>query len=419
MTAAMAIEFRCPYCEATIRVADSAPGRVGKCPKCNTKMVVPKPSAALPPSLPLNFGGTAAPPPVVPDDEPVLLEENDADVPDIEFAPAGPSLTSGSPATTAEPAPAALPTNLVPVIDPAAPVRRVIKKRKAKRPPQVMWVIATVMGLGLSIAAGYVVYLQVFNGKFTGDLHGTVIDEVKLPPATIPRATITLVSSALDPLLKDLETQPVPLVSDLMEVQIGGNKDGLTITVGHGPHTRWYRVDAKSHPQLAEFSAKNEKRWSAARTKKLDQAANQFIRDYQKVRTKEADASVMPPYRDSLALTALVKGLGEHVVAVVGRTVYPCVYEQADGSLYFLLPAKLRSFTLQGKPLADGKPGPLQAEFRVIVKADPAAAPEPVDEPQAVARPEPEAMEATAESEETPADTKDRRKKRAKAASTK
>ncbi|HET6423016.1 MAG TPA: hypothetical protein VFG20_04990, partial [Planctomycetaceae bacterium] len=302
----MAIEFRCPYCEATIRVADSAPGRVGKCPKCNTKMVVPKPSAALPPSLPVSLGGTPPPPPVVPDDEPVLLEENDADVPDIEFA-------------SAEPAPAALPTNLVPIIDPATPVRRVIKKRKGKRPPQVMWLIATVMGLGLTIAAGYVVYLQVFNGKFTGDLHGTAIEEVKLPPATVPKATLTLVSSALDPLLTDLETQPVPLVSDLMEVHIGGSKDGLTITVGHGPHTRWYRVDAKSHPQLAEFTAKNEKSWSAARTKKLDQAANQFIRDYQKVRTKEADSSVMPPYRDSLALTALVKGLGDHVVAVVGR----------------------------------------------------------------------------------------------------
>jgi hypothetical protein len=269
----------------------------------------------------------------------------------------------------------------------------------------------------LTIAAGYVVYLQVFNGKFTGDLHGTAIEEVKLPPATVPKATLTLVSSALDPLLTDLETQPVPLVSDLMEVHIGGSKDGLTITVGHGPHTRWYRVDAKSHPQLAEFTAKNEKSWSAARTKKLDQAANQFIRDYQKVRTKEADSSVMPPYRDSLALTALVKGLGDHVVAVVGRTVYPCVYEQADGSLYFLLPAKLKSFTLQGKPLADGKASPLRAEFRVIVKADKSAAAEPVEETKPAPKPEPEVMETTEEPEETRADTKVRKKKRAKAAS--
>ena len=419
----MAIEFRCPYCEATIRVADSAPGRVGKCPKCNTKMVVPKPTAALPPTLPLTFGGSSAAPPtpVVPDDEPIVLEENDADVPDIQFAAADSpaEISAAASFVPTEPAPATLPTNLVPVVDPTAPVRRVVRKRKSKRPPQVMWLIAAVLGIGLSIAAGYVVYLQVFNRKFTGDLNGIAQEELKLPNATLPKATLTLVTSALDPLLADLEAQPVPLVSDLMEVRIGGSKEGLTISVEHGLHTQWYQVDAKSHPRLAEFAAKNEKSWAAARTKKIDQAANQFIRDYQRVRTKESDSSVMPPYRDSLALPALVKGLGTQVVAVVGRTVYPCVYEQSDGMLYFLLPAKLKSFVLQGKPESA-----LQAEFRVVVKrSETAPQPEPVEEkdtkPAAVKEPEAEAMEPMDEPMEKPAEPKGRKKKRAKSESSK
>lgn len=386
-------------------------------------MVVPKPTAALPPTLPISFGGQpAAPPPVaVPDDEPIVLEENDADVPDIQFAPADVTadIAAAAPISATEPAPAALPTNLVPVVDPTAPVRRVVRKRKSKRPPQVMWLIAAVLGLGLSIAAGYVVYLQVFNGKFTGDLNGTALEDPKLPAATLPKATLTLVTSALDPLLADLEAQPVPLVSDLMEVRIGGSKEGLVISVDHGPHTQWYQVDAKSHPRLAEFAAKNEKSWTAARTKKLDQAANQFIREYQRVRTKEADSSVMPPYRDSLALPALVKGLGTQVVAVVGRTVYPCVYEQADGSLYFLLPAKLKSFVLQGKPDT-----PLQAEFRVVVKR---ATAEPKPEPTEDTKPAPaKAEEPAAETSETmeepadkPAEPKNRKKKRTKTESSK
>ncbi len=408
----MAIEFRCPYCEATIRVADSAPGRVGKCPKCNTKMVVPKPTAAMPPSLPLDFGGVAGPPavpsasPKAPDDEPVLLEENDTEVPDIQFAPATGAV---------EPAPLALPTNLVPVIVPAGPIRRVIKKRKTK-PPQVMWIIATLMGLGSAIAAGYMVYREAFRGGFDGELIGTALEDPQLPPVTIPRATLTLVSSALEPLLADLEAQPVPLLSELMEVKVGGSKEGLVITVEHGPRTRWYRVDAKSHPRLAAFAKKHEQAWSTARIKKLDQSANAFIRDYQKVRQKEVDSSVMPPYRDSLALSALVKGLGVHTVAVVGTTVYPCVYEQSDGSLYFLLPAKLKSFSLQGKPQGNGQPGSFQGEFRVVVRTDSLSPSEtmPMETKPDETTTEPDGaeMEAPTEPSDEPAATKSKKKRK-------
>ncbi|MEX0716942.1 MAG: hypothetical protein WD066_10155 [Planctomycetaceae bacterium] len=37
----MAIEFHCPYCTAAVRVADSAAGKRGTCPKCAQKVMVP------------------------------------------------------------------------------------------------------------------------------------------------------------------------------------------------------------------------------------------------------------------------------------------------------------------------------------------------------------------------------------------
>mgnify|MGYP001252272399 CR=1 FL=1 len=414
----MAIEFRCPYCTATIRVADSAPGRVGKCPKCNTKMIVPQPAAALPPSLSLDFAGapTDAPAVVAADDEPILLEENDADVPDVHFASTDVSLFA-----PIEPAPTALPTNLVPVIAPLGPGRRVIKRKKTGRKrPQVMWLIASVLGLGLSIGAAYLVWQQVLDGRLDGELIGTALEEPHLAPATVPRASLELISSALDPLLLDLEAQPVPLVSELMDVRIGGNKEGLVISIDQGTHTRWYRVDAKSHPGLAKFAAEHEKVLDAPRVKQLDQSAPSFIRDYQKVRKREEDASIMTPYRDSLALNALVKGLGAHTAAVVGRTVYPCVYEQEDGSLFFLLPAKLKSFTLQGKLKPDGGRGLFTGEFRVVVRPDRSVPSEPLpveSKPAKTAQPEmndePEAMESEPEAtDELPMESKPKKKQK-------
>ncbi|MDP1798322.1 MAG: hypothetical protein Q8K78_12600 [Planctomycetaceae bacterium] len=403
----MAIEFRCPYCTATIRVADSAPGRVGKCPKCNTKMIVPKPSAALPPTISFGLGEPpASPPSMVPDDEPVLLEENDANVPDVHFA---------STDAPVEPIPTTLPTNLVPVIAPVG--RRVVKKRKTGRKrPQVMWLIATVLGLGLSVGAAYVVWLQVFNGRLDGELIGTALEKPQLPAVAIPRASLGLVASALDPALSDLEAQPVPLVSELMDVRIGGSKDGLMIHIEQGARTHWYRVDAKSHPGLAKFANEHEKVLEAPRTKQLAQAAPGFIRDYLKVRKKEESASALTVYRDSLALNALVKGLGAHTVAVVGRTIYPCVYEQADGSLYFLLPAKLKSFTLQGKPNPDGSRGLFTGEFRVVVKPDQSPPKEPIsgETPSEKTLPDDSAMKETSEesTDDKPTDTTPKKTKK-------
>ncbi|MEJ7595682.1 MAG: hypothetical protein WKF77_29580, partial [Planctomycetaceae bacterium] len=37
----MAIEFNCPYCTATIRVPDAYAGKQGRCPKCDTKLLIP------------------------------------------------------------------------------------------------------------------------------------------------------------------------------------------------------------------------------------------------------------------------------------------------------------------------------------------------------------------------------------------
>ena len=44
----MAIEFGCPSCQQMVRVADAAAGKKGKCPRCGTIVQIPGPAAAAP-----------------------------------------------------------------------------------------------------------------------------------------------------------------------------------------------------------------------------------------------------------------------------------------------------------------------------------------------------------------------------------
>ncbi|MBW3543964.1 MAG: hypothetical protein KY476_27255, partial [Planctomycetes bacterium] len=45
----MAIVFDCPHCAATVRVADDAAGKKGRCPQCGESLLVPR---VVPPAAP-------------------------------------------------------------------------------------------------------------------------------------------------------------------------------------------------------------------------------------------------------------------------------------------------------------------------------------------------------------------------------
>ena len=59
----MAIEFNCPYCTAVIRVPDNAGGGKGRCPKCATRISVPKVSTPKRGTPPVEPKVVLAPPP--------------------------------------------------------------------------------------------------------------------------------------------------------------------------------------------------------------------------------------------------------------------------------------------------------------------------------------------------------------------
>ena len=90
---------------------------------------------------------------------------------------------------------------------------------------------------------------------------------------------------------------------------------------------------------------------------------------YQKVIEKKLPAESITVFRDGLAIPSLVEGFGHQLVAAYGRGLYRCVYEDAEGGLYFLLPAGITDFQLLGRTTSNGRTV-VPAEFRVTVKGE-------------------------------------------------
>jgi hypothetical protein len=353
----MTIEFRCPYCTAPIQVADQAAGTPGRCPRCAAKLTVPRPAGLQPPPPPA-APPSAAPAPAV---EPA--------VPAVRVPPPDPlvALDFSQPETVSLPAapPGAFPIATKPV------VRKVRRRRRGI--PILVPISCVLLVVGL---VGWVLWLDWSSRPLVGELNAVELEAVDLEPALVSRELLSGSNKQRDELLAQLETLPIPMISDLMQVQFRGSSAGLVVSITRGAKSAWYRVDVGSHPALAAYIQSKGNSWLKQRSADLIEAAAGFSRQYSEVTQKKAAESTMLPYRDQLGLTALTRGLGHQAVAIVGRTMYPCVYEEADGTLYFLLPPNLREFTFTGRKPETGEPL-FTGEFTVKVKPQPGHTPAP------------------------------------------
>jgi hypothetical protein len=321
---AMTIEFRCPYCTAPIHVADQAAGTSGRCPRCAAKVAIPRP-AGLPPAA--VEPAPPAPVPSAPQPAPV------ADEPDAPFEFASPPVAAQAGFAT-----------------PGAPVQP-----RGRRPQGVPLLLPILGVMILGGLIGWFAWRDWDRRQLKGELTGVELSDVELEPVIISRADIGVDSKDREEALKRLAANPVPMISELMQVQFRGDDKGLVISVARGNRSVWYRVDGNSNALLANYLQHELKPLEAARESDLAQAAAGFVDQYLKVSRQEAPESTIRGFRDRLGLTALVRGLGHHVTAVVGSNMYPCVYEQSNGSLYFLLPANLKQFELTGRRMPGGQ----------------------------------------------------------------
>lgn len=344
----MAIEFNCPYCSAVIRVPDNAGGGKGKCPRCARRITVPKVSppkaASKPPEDELQLFDAP-----VADDEPVGSGGEDA----VVFASAEPEANSAASFdfTAAPRAIGQFPVDTA--RKPLGPgsISSKLKKKKSGG----AWLIPMAFGLALCGVVGWFVWQQYQTERLIGDLTAETAPALELPPGEVSSGMFKQSPDEMKEILESLESSPVRLPSTLMHVQIGATKRAVTFQLSSGPQTQFYRVDTSNDQPLVNFRKTRTFELEQLRADEIEQAGTAFVEEYQRVREKKVGPSALSEFRNTLALPALVGGLGHQVVAVYGKTTYPCVYEDRDGGLYFLLPPGAQGFEIIGKKSKDGK----------------------------------------------------------------
>ncbi|MBI1347602.1 hypothetical protein GC163_15080 [bacterium] len=188
--------------------------------------------------------------------------------------------------------------------------------------------------------------------SLTGELTGVELESLDLPSQIIPCNGSSLGSRELADLLEKLEYEPIILSGDLMQVQIRGHADGLSLSAQPGKKTVWYSVSTQQHADLNAWLTRESARLEAVRAKELTDATHEFLELVRRIHNDQASIQEAASFRDRLVLPGLVRGLGYHVAAIAEQREYRCIRETSDGTLYFLLPSGLHEFRLVGRKLS-------------------------------------------------------------------
>jgi hypothetical protein len=368
----MAIQFNCPYCTSSIRVADAAAGKIGKCPKCGTKLRVPKPEIpqASPPTAspdaPRNLEPVAAQQP---------LEELrftgwgvDPVSPRLADTPVAPAVEPPQPGWDANPF---APFNAPAAVEPIDTTPSLLQRRR--RQPS-LWVKAAVplLFVAILLVIGGV-YWRTQRPTMTGELPGERLPPDTMLSTSIPPALVDAPKEAYDAAVSGLIETPQTISTDLMFVEIVGGPEGLQVRLQAGPDTELVRVDVRRNPLLAQVAQDQAENLNADRLREFRDAAREFVEAWRDSRSAGMQFGNTAAYRDKLGINALLRGVGYHSTAIVDRKAYPCVHEDEEGRLYFVLPRGTTTFDVTERQ-REGQGSVFPGEYRFNVTVAPAAA---------------------------------------------
>jgi len=157
-----------------------------------------------------------------------------------------------------------------------------------------------------------------------------------------------------------LKINPVDLSEPKMKIQFATNGSSLRVSLTPTSERMLVAVPTSAIEELQKPAVKAAmfEAWKAA----VSQSMTQMSKTIQ-----EAVAGGVPPrlaaYGESVGLESLAGPKGYHFIAGVGTTGYPCVFEDAGGQLYFLVPVGTK--TLAVVPREVGARNSLPAKMRI------------------------------------------------------
>jgi len=386
----MSIEFNCPYCTATVRVGDDAAGKVGRCPKCETRIRIPdpRPQADSPSVVPTAETPTPTAPPVAPAPAPISPIEIPPTAPVVsQQTPVPPTVPTPETQETAfpdfsQPTPAPPTTPQPALADGSSPIIQTIPDKqfskpdyRRKRKKGSAWISLLIPVVFGSIFVGlFFAYLKWSAPKFTGELTGEVLNPDQSISATIRGRDHAVPEKAFRNLINDLKDHPSAIRSNLVNVRFDGVSSDLKVSLRPGIDSDLVRVPVTELKSVSEYYYDHSGKIDESRRSDLQLALIELCDDW--VHAEEGEKlRTLPEYRDSIGYNSFVKGLGHISEAIVDGMRYPCVHEDSAGSLTFLVPVGTKKFII--KQRTDQKLSsffPSKFEIKVSIP-DPDAAP--------------------------------------------
>ncbi|MDG1897861.1 MAG: hypothetical protein P8J37_23420 [Fuerstiella sp.] len=345
----MAIEFHCPYCTAIIRVPDAFAGKSGSCPKCATKLLVPTVGPAA--------GASAEPPLPGPPSQNAAASASVGDAGSAEHQLSAPSAPVGDPGGRD-----------IPTIDSGSPpsVTRSLRKKQRRRKSQRIFAIAVPVVCFLLFFGVLGIVFFATEPELAGTLMGKNVGKFELPSAVVSLASLGLTEDEKANTQNTFENDPEAFLSTQMACRIRLDNSDLVTDISVGDGFSLFVVNPAGNQHLSKWISSHRIDINRKRMLQLTEAGADLCRD--KV-AKSAGSQVVfdaQRYRDDFGLSAHVSAFGYVVEAVTEQRRARCVHEDANGTLYFVLPVNTSQFTLRGREI-DGGMSLFSGEYSVSV----------------------------------------------------
>ncbi len=375
----MAIEFECPQCAAVMRVPDAYAGKQGRCPQCETRLLVP---VVARPGQAADTSENSASGTVV---------QQPAQAPGSETAKSGAAMAAfaATPAVTAEK---------------PQPGRTPRRHRSRRRPSRALVIGIPVIGFLLLLG---IIAWSLTNQlpELNGNLAGSMLAEKSLPRVIIPWSDTGLGPADRRTLQDILAENAETLSSELVNCRLIGTDAGIAVQWTASASAAWCRIDAVSDEAkpLSLWLKKERPRLNALRRTELLDALSQYCRDKLKQASGEELSIDAGQTRDAVALNSGVDALGFSLAAKVGNKAVRPAMENEKGQLFICVPAATQTVTLAGRNSSTGILFP--GHYTVLIAPAPATEPTTEEQPEGASDTDPDSSmeKAGATPDATPA----------------
>lgn len=274
-----------------------------------------------------------------------------------------------------------------PPLNPSAPLKHLAKKRRAGSP--LLALIPPLFFGGLFVLFG-AIYWYLAQPSFEGEATATVIDSQFALTVTLDGQSSGAPREEFLAWMQQLFQFPVTLVDKQALIGVRYlSRDGqrLTVLLEPGANTELVQVPIMSLKSVAKYYDEHADELDEGRQRELTAALTQVCHDWAATKESEGTLDQLSSYTESLAFNAHVRGLGRVCEAEIGSKLYPCIGENSQQELVFLVPQGTHYFVIQEKREHRVFPSRLRVEVTVnrpndpqatqLVKPDPAATEEP------------------------------------------